>query len=118
MRLSIMSQALNPSGYTSAAEYYEDGPLRVVVVFNTSQIMFVPQGINESQTITGDNSVKSWFAGSKVVNPDGSPKLMYRGDENQIDSFDRSFDASISSVINSDCKHCILVYRIRFRECA
>ena len=59
-------------GFDSAAEYYEDGPLRVVVVFNTSQIMFVPQGINESQTITGDNSVKSWFAGSKVVNPDGT----------------------------------------------
>ena len=33
--------------------------------------MFVPQGINESQTITEDNSIKSWFAGSKVVNPDG-----------------------------------------------
>ena len=81
-------------GFDSAAEYYEDGPLRVVVVFNTSQIMFVPQGINESQTITGDNSVKSWFAGSKVVNPDGSPKLMYRGDENQIDSFDRSYSSS------------------------
>lgn len=58
-------------GFDSAAEYYEDGPLRVVVVFNTSQIMFVPQGINESQTITEDNSIKSWFAGSKVVNPDG-----------------------------------------------
>ena len=59
-------------GFDSAAEYYEDGPLRVVVVFNTSQIMFVPQGINESQTITEDNSIKSWFAGSKVVNPDGT----------------------------------------------
>ena len=59
-------------GFDSAAEYYEDGPLRVVVVFNTSQIMFVPQGINESQTITEDNAVKSWFAGSKVVNPDGT----------------------------------------------
>ena len=45
-------------GFDSAAEYYEDGPLRVVVVFNTSQIMFVPQGINESQTITEDNSIK------------------------------------------------------------
>ena len=59
-------------GFDSAAEYYEDGPLRVVVVFNTSQIMFVPKGINESQTITEDNSIKSWFAGSKVVNPDGT----------------------------------------------
>ena len=40
------------------------------------------------------DKIKAWFAGSKVVNPDGSPKLMYRGDENQIDSFDRSYSSS------------------------
>lgn len=41
-----------------------------------------------------DGSFSSWFQGSKVVNADGTPKLMYRGDDNDIDEFSREYSAS------------------------
>lgn len=45
------------------------------------------QGIDNKQTET--ETFKRWFGGSKVVNDDGSPKVMYRGDPNDIEVFDR-----------------------------
>ncbi|MDD5955122.1 MAG: hypothetical protein PUD38_08005, partial [Firmicutes bacterium] len=40
-----------------------------------------------SQTET--RQFKHWFGGSKIVNADGSPKIMYHGSQAQFDTFDR-----------------------------
>jgi len=46
----------------------------------------VKQKIREQ---TETQQFRRWFNESKIVNPDGTPKIMYRGDAEQINVFDR-----------------------------
>ena len=78
-------------GYDSAIEYNEDGSPKVVVVFTPQQIHL----INKNQLTESQSPLKypSKLSGTKVVNPDGSLKVMYRGDNNDINKFDRSYSS-------------------------
>lgn len=42
-----------------------------------------------SDCVTETQQFRRWFAGSKIVNADGSPKIMYHGSQAQFDTFDR-----------------------------
>lgn len=80
-----------------SVDYYNVNPQRLV-----SDIMkFYREGLKPLGDI--DESTKhkhilresnddliSWFQGSYVVNQDGSPKVMYRGDRNETTTFDRA----------------------------
>lgn len=52
------------------------------------------QKAGEREVVTGperEANFAAWFAGSKIVNEDGSPKVMYHGTTESFDSFRRSY---------------------------
>jgi len=45
------------------------------------------KGVPKASISTKDENFKRWFAGSKVVNKDGSPRVMYHGTPEDINAF-------------------------------
>jgi len=46
--------------------------------------------LEELQSHIDNDNFKKWFKNSKVVNSDGSPKVVYHGTNSQFDTFDKS----------------------------
>lgn len=76
-------------------EYKADDEADRLKVLNSLKDVRFSKEINTAQTET--EAFKNWFGdwqndpvhASKVVNEDGTPKIMYRGDPNEINVFDR-----------------------------
>lgn len=50
----------------------------------TKQIKVKKDKIDQTKT----KAFRNWFGDSKIVNPDGSPKIVYHGSPNKFDTFD------------------------------
>jgi hypothetical protein len=59
--------------------------------FITDMIHTDSDTFNIQQSKTDTPEFKKWFGNSKVVNPDGSPKVMYHGTKQDIDEFKSQF---------------------------
>jgi len=93
MTNQIMSRA-KKLGYDAIFYNNEDGSIREAVVFEPNQ---VKSAFNQKPTASKDiryqirapetKEFKQWFGDSKIVNEDGTPKVMYHGTARDISEF-------------------------------